>query len=96
MDSRGAGFCYCQVTSFCFEVSGWLTFVSCLHSVGVAVVSGRLGRILYAFVPRPPAVQVQQLRGAEGLLGSRVGESTDHIWGSFGEAVGLRVTERKV
>lgn len=47
----------------------------------------------YAFVPRPPAVQVQQLGGVEG---SGVEESTDHIWGSFGEAVGLSVTERKV
>ena len=60
-----------------------------MHSIGVAVVRGGLGGILYAFVPRTPAVQVQQLRGAEGLLGSGVEESTDHIWGSFGAAVGL-------
>lgn len=44
-----------------------------MYSVGVTVVG--LGRILCAFVPRPPAVQVQLLREAEGLLGSGVDKS---------------------
>lgn len=93
VDSRGAQ-AFATLTLFRSEVflGKWLAyFVSCMHSVRVAVVG--LGRILYTFVSRPPAVQVQ-LREAEGLLGSGV-ESTDHIWGSFEAAVGLSGDRKK-
>lgn len=63
----------------------------------VAVVRVGFGRALYAFVPRPPATQVQQLREVESLAGLRSRpEHKSHLV-SFRAAAGLDGgRERKV
>lgn len=74
---------FAAVTSSCLEVSleiGRFVFVSCMHYLCIAVVSGGFLRALYAFVHRHPAMQVQQLREAKCLAGSGVDQSTEPIW----------------